>query len=79
VATLFEIMSGLIVGAFTSEPMPLEEQRAFFRAHIQPWASTCFGDLAAAEASAFYMTVGQLGQLFLQMEEEAFEMVREHA
>jgi TorA maturation chaperone TorD len=78
-ATLCEIMSGLIMGAFGSGPLPLDEQRAFFQAHVAPWASMCFGDLAAADASTFYMTVGQLGQAFLKLEEEAFAMVREQA
>jgi len=79
IATLFEIMSGLIMGAFASGPLPLDEQRTIFRAHIAPWVSKCFGDLEAADASAFYMAVGHLGRAFIQMETEAFAMVSEHA
>ncbi len=79
IAILFEIMSGLIVGAFGSGPLPLDEQRAFFRVHIAPWAAKCFGELEASDASAFYMAVGHLGRAFLAMETDAFVMVPEHA
>lgn len=71
---LCETMSGLIVGALGSGPLPLDRQRAFFEAHIAPWAPRLFADLEAAEASTFYMAVGRVGRTFMALEADAFAM-----
>ena len=73
IAALFEMMSGLISGAFGA-PADLARQRDFFQNHVGCWAPRFFEDLQAAEAASFYMPVGTLGRLFMAIEAEAFEM-----
>ncbi|MEQ9328967.1 MAG: molecular chaperone TorD family protein [Rhodospirillales bacterium] len=73
IASVCEMMSGLITGAFGSS-LDLVEQREFYREHIGPWAGRFFADLEAARAAAFYMPVGAIGRLFMEIEAEAFEM-----
>lgn len=73
IATLCEIMSGLILGEYGT-PMPLEDQHAFFNTHIATWASYFFKDLEAAEGSVFYAPVGKIGRAFMEIEFEAFRM-----
>lgn len=73
VAALFEMMCGLITGAF-GEPADLARQQAFFDAHIAPWAEQFFEDMEAAECASFYKPVGTIGKLFLRIESQSFEM-----
>jgi TorA maturation chaperone TorD len=73
IASVCEMMSGLITGAF-GPSLGLAEQRAFFRDHIGPWAGRFFADLEAAKSAAFYMPVGAIGRVFMEIEAEAFEM-----
>ncbi len=73
IASLCEMMAGLITGAF-GEPAGLGRQRAFFDKHIGCWAPRFFEDLQAAEAAAFYMPVGSIGGVFMSVESQAFEM-----
>jgi len=73
IASLCEMMSGLITGEF-GEPVDLPRQRQFFATHIACWAPRFFDDLQAAESAAFYMPVGAIGSIFLSIESQAFEM-----
>ena len=73
IASLCEMMAGLITGAF-GEPVGLDRQRAFFDKHIGCWAPRFFEDLQAAESAAFYMPVGLIGSVFMTVENQAFEM-----
>lgn len=73
IATLCEIMSGLIVGEYGS-PLSVEDQHAFFNTHVATWASHFFKDLEAAEGSVFYAPVGKIGRAFMEIEIEAFRM-----
>jgi TorA maturation chaperone TorD len=75
IAFLFEVMHGLITGAFGA-PQPLDVQKAFFDKHIAPWAGRMFKDLEGAKSAVLYMPLAQLGQLFMAIEAEAFEMGR---
>lgn len=75
IAFLLEVMHGLITGTF-GEPQPLEVQKKFFDAHIAPWAGRMFKDLEGAPSAALYMPLAQVGQLFIAIEAEAFEMGR---
>jgi len=74
IAALCEMMAGMILGDF-SMPVPLEEQRLFFKSHISAWASNFFTDLQMARSSVFYTGVGGIGAAFIDIEEAAFEMV----
>ncbi len=73
IASLCEMMAGLIEGDFGT-PASLETQRRFFDSHIGPWAGQFFADLEAAKAAGFYMPVGTIGRVFIEIESTAFEM-----
>lgn len=73
IASLCEIMAGLIRGRFF-RAAGLDEQRAFFAAHMAPWAAHFFTDLEGAEGSVLYAPVGAIGRSFMEIEREAFRM-----
>lgn len=73
IATVCEIMAGLIRGRFGDEAA-LAEQKEFFDTHISPWAPHFFEDLEAATASVFYAPVGTIGRALMDVETEAFRM-----
>ena len=72
-ASLCEIMAGLITGAFGA-PADLETQQRFFDRHMAPWARMFFEDLETADSARFYKPVGVVGRLFVEIETTAFEM-----
>ena len=73
IASLCEMMAGLILGRF-GEPKTLSVQQDFFATHIAPWAGHFFADLEAAKGSLFYAPVGAVGRAFMEIEREAFRM-----
>lgn len=73
IGSLMEMMAGLITGRY-GDPAGLDEQRAFFKSHIEPWAGHFFKDLEAAKLSRFYQPVGKIGRLFIEIERGAFAM-----
>ncbi len=70
IASLFEMMNGMIDGSF-GKPFTLPEQVRFFDNHIGNWAPKFFRDLEVAEAARFYVPVGRIGKLFMDVESEA--------
>ena len=74
IASLMEMMGGLIVGRF-GRSADLADQKLFFNKHIGPWATHFFSDLEAAQASVFYASVGSVGKQFMDIEREAFRMI----
>ncbi len=73
IATLCEMMHGLITGAFGTTA-DLATQQKFFETHMAPWVGQFFTDLEGAESAALYMPVGTIGRLFMAIEAEAFEL-----
>ncbi len=73
IATLCEVMGGLIRGRFGA-PAPLDAQREFFARHMAPWAEHFFTDLERAKGSLFYAPVGSMGRVFMTIEKEAFRL-----
>jgi TorA maturation chaperone TorD len=73
IASICEMMAGLIAGSFGA-PADLAAQRAFYDKHLAPWAGKFFADLEKAQAADLYRPVGEIGQLFLAIEAEAFGM-----
>jgi TorA maturation chaperone TorD len=71
VATLCEIMSGLIAGSFDA---PKDAHRRLFDKHMAPWFGRFFDDLQKADAAEFYRAVGTLGRTFIDIESEAFAL-----
>ncbi|WP_108813456.1 TorD/DmsD family molecular chaperone [Loktanella sp. Alg231-35] len=73
IASLMEMMGGMIVGRFR-DPATLDVQKAFFNKHIAPWAGHFFADLEAAKNSILYASIGTMGKTFMEIEREAFRM-----
>jgi len=73
IASLCEIMAGLIGGGFGA-PVDLVTQRKIFDSHMASWAGRFFADLEAARAARLYVSIGTLGRLFVDVETMAFEL-----
>jgi TorA maturation chaperone TorD len=73
IASLMEMMAGLIRGRF-GKPATLADQQAFFAKHIGPWAGHFFTDLEAANSSVLYASVGAVGRVFMEIEAQGFRM-----
>ena len=73
IASLCEMMAGLIEGGFGA-PADQATQRKFFDAHVGPWAGQFFADLKVAKSARFYIPVGTVGRVFMEIEATAFEM-----
>ena len=73
IASLMEMMGGMIVGRFGA-PARDAQQRDFFNRHIAPWAKHFYTDLQGAKNSVLYAGVGAVGAAFMDIEREAFRM-----
>ncbi|MGB0756514.1 MAG: TorD/DmsD family molecular chaperone, partial [Candidatus Puniceispirillaceae bacterium] len=73
IASLCDMMAGLITGAF-GRPFSVSEQANFFNKHLAPWAGLFFSDLEAAKTAVFYAPVGTMGRIFMDIESQAFSM-----
>lgn len=74
IASLMEMMAGMIVGRFGT-PAPLDDQKTFWSRHIGPWAGHFYSDLEAAEHSVLYASVGTAGRIFMEIERDGFRML----
>lgn len=74
IASLFEMMGGMIAGRFAA-PVSLDRSKRFFDKHIEPWAGHFFSDLESAKNSVFYAPVGSAGRAFMEIEKEAFRLI----
>jgi TorA maturation chaperone TorD len=70
-AILLEIMAGLASGAIAA---PTGTEREFFTDHLAPWIGRLFRDLEQAKAADFYVAVGALGVVFMDIETQAFTL-----
>ena len=73
IASLFDMMAGLIRGEF-GRPFSIAEQASFFNKHIEPWAGLLMRDIEAAKTVVFFAPVGTIGKAFLEIESMAFSM-----
>jgi TorA maturation chaperone TorD len=69
IALLFDVMSNLATGELGDGDAA---QKAFFEAHLKPWAARFLADLETRQGRPFYSAVGALGRLFMEIESEAF-------
>ena len=74
IATLCDVMANLVADT-AQGGATLYEQERFFSAHLKPWAGKFFADLQSAKKADLYRTVGRIGALFMQIEEEGFSMI----
>lgn len=72
IATVLEVMHTLILGHRGPEGDAC--QQSFFRTYLYPWAPDFFADLEKAENSSLYVSVGTIGLLLMEIEDQAFEM-----
>jgi TorA maturation chaperone TorD len=70
-AILCEIMASLAGGRFPAAP---GADREIFEKHMTPWIGRFFADVARADSADFYRCVGALGQVFVEIETEAFAL-----
>lgn len=74
VAYGFEVMRYLIAGD-DAAVCNLEEQRRYFRAHLQPWVERLCDTVAAHPQAAVWRAVARLTHDFMQVETQAFDML----
>lgn len=72
-AALCEIMALL---ATEDDPCSLARQAKFFDTHIGPWLARFFRDMQQATTARFYRAVGQLGEQFIETDQQYLEMVQ---
>lgn len=74
IAAVCETMALLIEGTAEGE-FTVYDQDGFFKAHLAPWGEKFFADLASAENAGLYRSVGEIGEAFMQIEEEGFTLI----
>lgn len=72
IASILEMMAGLVAGDFGI--VPLDRQRSFYATHLGTWAGHFFRDLSLDNTSEFYAALGVLGGQFLEVEEHAMRL-----
>jgi TorA maturation chaperone TorD len=71
-AALCEAMQVIVA---EGDEYDFSQQREFFRLYILPWMGRFFGDLQQTRSARFYRAVGQLGEQFVDIEQEYLSMV----
>ena len=74
VACVFEVMRYLIAGDDVGVSN-LEQQRRFFRAHVQPWVDQMLDAVAAQARALLYRDVATLTRALLLVETQGFDML----
>ena len=74
VAYLFEVMRYLIAGDDLAV-CNLEQQRRFFRAHVQPWVGDLCSAVVAHPRAQTWRAVALFTQAFVGVETQAFDML----
>ncbi len=78
IAILCDVMAGLARGELgpgdASASERLDLQRAFFDAHIKPWAMRMFADVETSKRAEFYRAAALYGRVFIELESEAFKL-----
>ncbi len=74
VACVFEVMRYLIAGEDVSVSN-LEQQRRFFRAHVQPWVEQLLDAVAAQSRAMLWREVAMLTRALLLVETQGFDML----
>ena len=73
VASLFDMMSGLILGKFNKK-FSIGEQKDFFNKHLNPWVDLLMRDIESSKIAVFYSPVGTIGREFIEIERSSFLM-----
>ena len=73
IASLFDMMSGFILGKF-SKKFSIGEQRDFFNKHLAPWVDLLMRDIESSRIAVFYSPIGTIGREFMEIERSSFSM-----
>jgi TorA maturation chaperone TorD len=74
VSFVFEVMRWLIAGDDVAT-CNLEQQRRFFRAHVQPWIGDLCAAVAAHPRAELWRAVAAFTNAFVQVETQAFDLL----
>jgi TorA maturation chaperone TorD len=74
VACVFEVMRYLIAGDDAAR-CNLEQQRRFFRAHVQSWVELLCDAVVAHPRADTWRAVAEMTRAFVQVEAQAFDML----
>lgn len=74
VACVFEVMRFLIAGDDVAL-CNLEQQRRFFRAHVQPWVEKLCEAVQAQPRARLYAALASFTAAFMQVETQAFDLI----
>jgi TorA maturation chaperone TorD len=74
VACVFEVMRFLIAGDDMAV-CNLEQQRRFFRAHVQPWVEKLCGAVLAQPRARLYAALAGFTAAFMQVETQGFDLI----
>ena len=73
IASIFDMMAGLIIGKFNKK-FSIAEQRDFFNKHLAPWVGLLMRDIESSKIAVFYSPVGTIGKEFMEIERASFSM-----
>jgi len=76
IAGVFEVMRWLIAGDEVAV-CNLEQQRRFFRAHLQPWVDKACDAVAQHPRADLYRHVAALTHAFMQVEQQGFDLLEQ--
>ena len=71
IASLFDMMSGLILGKF-SKKFSIGEQKEFFNKHLASWVDLLMRDIESSRIAVFYSPIGTIGREFMEIERSSF-------
>jgi TorA maturation chaperone TorD len=74
IAYLCEVMRYLIAGDNLSV-CNLEQQRRFFRAHLQPWTEQLCDAVVQHPRARLYAALATLTRVFVEVEAQAFDLI----
>jgi len=74
VASVFEVMRYLIAGDDVAVSN-LEQQRRFFRTHVQPWLEQMLDAVVAQPRAVLWAELAALTRAFVQVEAQGFDML----
>lgn len=74
VSYVFEVMRYLI-GGDDAGVCNLEQQRRFFRAHVQTWVGALCDDVQAQQEARLYATLAELTRTFVAVETQGFDLL----
>lgn len=74
IACVFEVMRYLIAGEDVAVSN-LEQQRRFFRAHVQPWVEQLLDAVEAQPRALLWRDIAALTRAFVQVETQGFDLL----